>query len=104
MALSIASSSSFTYKMAVETDLEADAKVNIFGTGVTLYSIDINNAANACLFEALRLVSESNGWNNTARPSVEGCGRRSGHRVLPRRCVVYQRPIDELFDDCGDGW
>lgn len=64
MALSIASSSSFTYKMAVETDLEADAKVNIFGTGVTLYSIDINNAANAGTVVYLKL------YDSSASPTV----------------------------------
>jgi len=59
MALSIASSSSFAYKIAVETDLEADAKVNVFGGGATLHSIDIDNAANGGVAVFLKLFDSS---------------------------------------------
>ena len=55
VALSIASSSSFSYKIAVDTDLEADAKVNIFGSGATVRSIDVDNAANGSQVVYLKL-------------------------------------------------
>lgn len=59
MALSIAASSRFSYKMAVETDLEADPKVNIFGGGVTLYSIEFDNTNNGSQVVYLKLYDSS---------------------------------------------
>jgi hypothetical protein len=59
MALSIASSSSFEGKIAYDTDLEADAKVNIFGGPVVVKFIDIDNAANAGTVVYVKLYDSS---------------------------------------------
>ena len=59
VALSVATNSGFSYKMAYETDLEADAKVNIFGSGVELHLLDVDNAANGSQVVYVKLYDSS---------------------------------------------
>tara|TARA_R100001163_G_C5021548_1_gene164227 strand:- start:437 stop:811 length:375 start_codon:yes stop_codon:yes gene_type:complete len=80
MALSIASGSSFSYKLAVESDLEADPKVNIFGAGAKVYAIDVNNAANSGTVVYLKLYdAASTVTAGTSKPDhqirIAGGGR-----------------------------
>jgi len=84
MALSIADSSSFSYKIASETDLEADPKINIFGGGVSVYSIDVDNAANSGTKVYLKLYnSGATVTAGTTKPDhqicVSGGGRVIAH-------------------------
>jgi len=84
MALSIADSSDFSYKIASETDLEADPKINIFGGGASVYSIDVDNAANSGTVVYLKLYNSSSTVTpGTTKPdhqiTVAGGGRVIAH-------------------------